>query len=150
MHNLSLSDARNGVTSTKDLTMSSSFWVIYALGAYELEDKYSNDTHDPNADVFVGFAPDKARGTILIFNETIRDWFKEYADEYSMSANQYRQEVTFHEALHCFGLTHDDGGVMTQGSGVGSIPYQSIEASIIQIVQACDQPNKSPLDRLEE
>jgi hypothetical protein len=49
-----------------------------------------------------------------VFRETVRDWL-DASDPAPWSVDEVLRKTTVHELGHLFGLTHDNGMIMSQG-----------------------------------
>jgi predicted Zn-dependent protease with MMP-like domain len=140
VHNMTDSDFMNGTNNRlgRDIATSAEFWTIHVLGAYE--GSINNDFDASNENALRGYAPDNEHGSVIIFNETIRDFGSTTAGVKSVS--DIKKGVVFHEVLHCFGLSHYDDGIMNSSQWVLETDTNWDHLLITQIkkVQAASQP----------
>jgi hypothetical protein len=120
--------------------LSKTFWIVQGLGAYEGE---SHKDNDPNTEIATRGIQAVSKGYFLIYNETIRDFSNNTAN--TRSEIDVKKGVTFHECLHCFGVSHAQGGIMDSSSWVSTISntvWDKLLKTHVITIQSADAPNK--------
>lgn len=128
--------------SARDIDSSRAFWVVHILGAYE--GPVSRDNDPDSEDALLGIAPNAAehRGFSLIFQETLRDLHAVHKPPVSVETAE--SHLVLHEVGHQFELSHNGGGVMSDGIDPTNpaYPNQAVDFSAAQLsaIRAIDAP----------
>lgn len=150
VHNLQ--DSATAVINTRDKcrdvnALSATFWVLHAVGAYELNVHLDGDATGERY-TFGGAANGFA--FFLIFNEAIRDDIHHgngIVPRNKRNEMEMRELVAFHESLHLFGFAdgNADGPIMNvetwTTTDMLSVEVTTLSPTQIKKIQTCDYPH---------